>query len=125
MVRALRGAITAEKNEREEILNAAAELVRELMEANSLCADDMIDIIFTVTGDLTAAFPAAGVREMGISSVPLLDMAAPDIDGALKMCIRVMIHIETDKPASELRHMYLKGAAALRPDLAKTEGKAV
>ncbi len=121
MVRALRGAITAEKNEREEILSAAAELVGELMRANSISAEDMIDIIFTVTGDLTAAFPAAGVRAMGISSVPLLDMAAPDIDGALKMCIRVMIHINTDKSNSELCHRYLKGAAVLRPDISGKE----
>lgn len=121
MVRALRGAITAEKNEKEEILNAAAELVSELMRANSIAAEDMIDIIFTVTGDLTAAFPAAGVRTMGISSVPLLDMAAPDIDGALKMCIRVMIHINTDKSNDELCHRYLKGAAVLRPDISGKE----
>lgn len=121
MVRALRGAITAEKNDKEEILGAAEELVKSIMEANGIGADDMIDIIFTVTDDITAAFPAAGVRRMGISSVPLLDMAAPSIEGALSMCIRVMIHIETDKPVSELKHMYLKGAAVLRPDISGME----
>ena len=56
---------------------------------------------------------------MGITTVPLLDMSAPEIDGSLKMCIRTMIHINTDKTKEEINHVYLRGAKVLRPDLIK------
>ena len=116
-IRALRGATTADKNTRDDIFSAVRELMSELIAANSLETEDMADIIFTVTPDLTEAFPAAAVRMMGICDVPLLDMAAPDIDKALPMCIRVMVHINTELKNSELKHIYLKGARCLRPDI--------
>ncbi len=118
MVRAIRGAITVEKDERAAVFEAVKTLMKRIIGDNSLDAGDMIDIIFTVTPDITCAFPAAAVREMGIVDVPLLDMSAPEIGGALEMCIRVMVHINTDMSNAELRHVYLGGAAALRPDLA-------
>ncbi len=118
MVRAIRGAVTVGENERSAVFEAVKTLMKKIIGENSLDAGDMIDIIFTVSPDITCVFPAAAVRDMGIVDVPLLDMAAPDIDGALKMCIRVMVHVNTDASNSELRHVYLGGAAALRPDLA-------
>lgn len=118
-IRAIRGATTASENTKESIWSATIEMMEAIIAENSLEADDMASITFTVTPDLTAVFPAAAVRRMGITNVPLLDMAAPDIDGALKMCIRVMVHINTDKGNSELNHVYLNGAKVLRPDLAK------
>lgn len=123
MVRALRGAITVEKNEKEEIFSAVKEMMSEIMAQNSVEQDDMVSVIFTVTPDITAAFPAAGVRKMGITNVPLLDMAAPDIDGGLKMCIRVMVYINSDVRNDELKHIYLRGAQALRPDICIAKGE--
>ena len=118
-VRAIRGATTVPVNTKEEIFNSSIELIDDIIKNNKIDPKDMVSIIFTVTPDITAAFPAAAVRKMGICDVPLLDMAAPDIDGALKMCIRVMIHINTDLNNGDIKHSYLKGAAVLRPDLAK------
>ncbi|MCI8520060.1 MAG: chorismate mutase [Clostridia bacterium] len=118
-VRAIRGATTAEENTREAIIAATIELLGEIEKQNDLKNADAVSIIFTVTSDLTAVFPAAAVREMGITTVPLLDMSAPEIDGSLKMCIRTMIHINTDKTKEEINHVYLRGARVLRPDLIK------
>lgn len=118
-VRAIRGATTAAENTREEIIGATLELIREIEAKNDLKRADAISIIFTVTSDLTAVFPAAAAREMGLTFVPLLDMAAPEIDGSLKKCIRIMIHINTDKTKEEINHVYLRGAKVLRPDLAE------
>ena len=118
-MRALRGATTVDENTREAVFLATIEMVEELIKKNNIDPCDMVDIIFTVTPDLTAVFPAAAVRKMGITDIPLLDMTAPTIDGALKMCIRVMIHINTELQNNELNHVYLRGAKVLRPDLAK------
>ena len=118
-VRAIRGATTAEENTRESIIGATLELIKAIEDANDLKRADSISIIFTVTKDLTAVFPAAAAREFGLTFVPLLDMQAPDIDGALEKCIRIMIHINTDKTKEEINHVYLRGAKALRPDLVK------
>ncbi len=120
-VRAIRGATTAEENTREAIINATLELLGVIEEKNDLKRADAISIIFTITNDLTAVFPAAAAREMGLTFVPLLDMAAPAIDGSLEKCIRIMIHINTDKTKEEINHVYLRGAKALRPDLVEKE----
>ena len=116
-VRAIRGATVAAENTKEEIFAATVEMMNEIIGRNNINTEDIIDIIFTVTPDLTAVFPAAAVRRMGITNVPLLDMAAPDIDGALKMCIRVMVHINTESDNYAFNHVYLRSAASLRPDL--------
>ena len=123
MIRAIRGATTAQNNTKDEIFNATIEMMNEIISINDINISDIADIIFTVTPDLTAVFPAAAVREMGITDVPLLDMAAPDIDAALKKCIRVMVHINTDKENDALKHVYLRGAKALRPDLVRNTKK--
>ena len=118
-VRAIRGATTAEENTRESILGATLELIKAIEDANDLKRADSISIIFTVTKDLTAVFPAAAAREFGLTFVPLLDMQAPEIDGSLEKCIRIMIYINTDRTKEEINHVYLRGAKALRPDLVK------
>lgn len=118
-LRAIRGAATVEKNTKECITAATIEMVERMLTRNNIDTCDISDIIFTVTPDVTAMFPAAAVREMGIVDVPLLDMAAPDIDGALKMCIRAIMHVNTALENRELKHIYLGGARKLRPDLAE------
>ena len=120
-VRAIRGATTAEENTREAIIDATLELLGVIEEKNDLKRADAISIIFTVTSDLTAVFPAAAAREMGLTFVPLLDMAAPAIDGSLEKCIRIMIHINTDKTKEKINHVYLRGAKVLRPDLVQED----
>ncbi len=116
-VRAIRGATTIEENTKECITRASVEMIDKIIKKNGIAAEDMIDILFTVTPDITAMFPAAAVREMGITEIPLLDMAAPAIDGALKMCIRVIVHINTELGNDAVKHVYLNGAEKLRPDI--------
>ena len=115
-LRALRGAITVDANDADAILEATGELVREVLERNSLAADDLVSCIFTVTADLDAEFPAVAAREMGLSAVPLLCAQEIEVPGALPRVIRLMLHCYADE-ASEARHVYLREATALRRDL--------
>lgn len=117
MIRAIRGAITVENNTKEDIFEASEELIQEAIKRNNIQTEDIASIIFTLTSDLTKGFASAGVRRLGITDIPLLDFVEPDIEGSLKMCMRLMMHINSDKKNSELHHVYLKGARALRPDL--------
>lgn len=123
MVRAVRGATTVVNNETEEILAVTRELLAEIMQRNEINKEDLIDIIFTVTPDLTKVFPTRAARQLGYTDIPLLDMQAPDIEGALKMCIRTIVHLNTEKKNSEMKHVYLRGAKVLRPDIVNNEVK--
>ena len=116
-MRAVRGAIQVDGDTREEILEGAAELVRAVLERNGLTADDIISIVFTATPDLTAEFPAYAARQLGLTDVPLLCASEIAVPGALPRILRLLAHVETDKPRADLRHAYLRGAAALRTDL--------
>jgi chorismate mutase len=113
-LRALRGAITVERNEPEAILSATTELVTAVMERNGLSPDDVVSCIFTCTDDLNAEFPAVAARRMGLSTVPLLCAREIDVPGSLPRVIRVMVHCYADGPA---RHVYLRDAVSLRRDL--------
>ncbi|MGE5557602.1 MAG: chorismate mutase [Bacillota bacterium] len=115
----IRGATTARHNSNAEILSATMELLKRIMAENRLAVDDIISIIFTMTPDLNAGFPAAAAREIGLSDVPLLgaqEIAKPD---GLRKCIRVLMHVNTRMNKTEIRHIYLREAVALRPDLAR------
>ncbi|HEX4726322.1 MAG TPA: chorismate mutase [Jatrophihabitans sp.] len=116
-VRAVRGAIQVEANERQQLLDGASELVREVMRRNQIVPDDLISIVFTATPDLTAEFPAYAARQLGLTDVPLLCASEIDVAGALPRTLRLLAHVETSLDRSELRHVYLRGAAALRTDL--------
>ena len=116
-VRAVRGAIQVDRDDRDEILEAAGELVREVLARNDLVPDDLISIVFTATPDLTAEFPAYAARLAGITDVPLLCASEIAVPGALPRVIRLLAHLETHRSRAELRHVYLRGAAALRTDL--------
>ena len=112
--RGIRGATTVETNTREEILSATRELLQKLVEANELVLDDVASAYFTTTADINAEFPAIAARQLGWSQVPLLcghEMRVPD---SLDHCIRVLLHVNTEKKASEIAHIYLKGAIGLR-----------
>ena len=116
-VRAVRGAIQVDTDDREEILKGTAELVTEVLHRNNIDPADLISIVFTATPDLTAEFPAYATRKAGITDVPMLCSVEIPVAGAMPRVVRMMAHVETDQPRSEIRHAYLRGAAALRTDL--------
>ncbi len=115
-LRGIRGATTAEANTRAAILSAARELLEVLMRANDLREPDVASVYFTMTSDLDAAFPAHAARDLGWHAAALLDAQAPRVTGDLPRAIRVLIHWNTDRAASEIRHVYLRDARQLRPD---------
>ncbi len=115
-LRALRGAITVERNDAEAILDATEELLRALMERNRIAAEDMVSCLFTCTDDLNAEFPAVAARNIGLSAVPLLCTRELDVPGSLPRVIRVMLHCYAD-PESRPQHVYLRDAVSLRKDL--------
>lgn len=118
-VRAVRGAVQVGSNDRAEILAGTTELVTEVMTRNELSTDDIISVIFTATADLNAEFPALAARQLGFQEVPLLCGAEIEVPGAMPFVVRLMMHIETGKPRSQVQHVYLRGAAALRLDIAQ------
>jgi chorismate mutase len=113
---ALRGAITAERNQSQAILDATSELIREIMARNELDARDVVSAIFTTTEDLDAEFPAVAARRLGLERVPLLCAREIPVPGALAHVVRVLIHYygDEERPA---RHVYLRDASVLREDL--------
>jgi chorismate mutase len=113
---ALRGAVTVERNEPEAILSATEELVRELIERNSLNDDELVSALFTCTADLDAEFPAVAARNVGWDRVPLLCAREIDVPGALPRVIRVLLHHYAQDDHVP-RHVYLRDARGLRSDL--------
>ena len=118
-VRAIRGAIQLDVDEREHLLASTRELVSAVMVANRLSGDDLISILFTLTADLRSEFPALAARELGLGDVPLLCTTEIDVPGAMPRVVRLMAHAEMDVPRSQVQHVYLRGAVALRRDLAQ------
>lgn len=117
-MRGIRGAITAEKNTKRAIREAARQLTREMCIANHIQPTDIAALIFTATDDLTAAFPASGARSLvGFEYVPLFDARQMDVEGGLSLCIRALMLVDTDTPREKIHHIYLNHAASLRPDL--------
>lgn len=115
--RGIRGATTVETNSVAAILSATRELLSLITEANGLSVDDVASVFFTVTPDLTAAYPAQAARELGWQHAALLDAQEIPVPGGLPRCVRVLIHWNTEKPQAEIHHVYLRGATALRQDL--------
>lgn len=118
-VRALRGAITIDADTADEIATRTTTLIETLYERNGLTHDDIVSIFFSATPDISSAPPAVAARGFGLVDVPLLCVQEMHVEGALGRCIRLLLHIDTDTPRSELRHVFLRGATVLRPDLAE------
>ena len=117
-VRGIRGATTCEGDTPEAILSATRELLQAIRAANpTLHLEDVASVVFTVTGDLSAVYPARAARELGWEQVPLLCAQEIPVPGGVPRCIRVLAHWNTDLPQAAIRHVYLGEAAALRPDL--------
>jgi chorismate mutase len=115
-MRGIRGATTVDTNTPEAILEGATELLAEIMSANHLETDDVASAFFTTTRDLNAEFPAVAANKMGWTDVALMCGHEMEVPGSLSMCLRVLLHVNTDRDPRELRHVYLRGAKALRPD---------
>ena len=119
--RGIRGATTAIANTAEDILEVTDELMRTVIKLNQLDPENVASVIFTTTPDLTATFPALAAREIGWTEVPLMCSHEMTVPGSLQKCVRVMIHVNTNRTAREIKHVYLKGARELRPEWAYSD----
>lgn len=117
-VRAIRGATTVERDDPGLIIERTQELVLAMLEVNGMGQDVIVSAFFSATADLRSISPATAARRLGWTEVPLIGLAELEIDGALGCCIRAMFHVEADVPRAAVRHVFLHGAVALRPDLA-------
>jgi chorismate mutase len=118
LVRGIRGATTVPANTREDILRAADELLTAIVTANDIRQDHVASIVFTTTPDLNAEFPAVAAREAGWTDVALECVHEMNVPGSLARCLRILMHVNTDRSLSEIKHVYLHGARVLRRDLA-------
>lgn len=118
MVRGLRGATTVEENSAAQIREATQELLQTVIAENSIDLEDVVSAIFTVTPDLNADFPASFAREIGWERVPLLCSTEIPVQGAMPLCIRILLHVNTDLTQNDMHHVYLRRAVSLRKDLA-------
>ena len=116
-LRALRGATTVDVDEELHVHERVMALLEQMCERNDVHHDDIVSILFTATDDLHATFPAAGARKLGLGDVPLICARELDVVGGTPRCIRVLMHLTTDRSRADLRHVYLEGAVALRDDL--------
>ena len=114
---ALRGAITLDADTREEVQEKTQRLVKEMLARNDVVHDDLVSIIFTATDDLTAEFPATAARALGLGDVPLLCARELAIAHGMPLCVRVLMHLYSERRRDELHHVYLDGARGLRDDL--------
>ena len=117
LVRGIRGAITVDSNNKEEIIKRTKELLIFLKKENDFKIEDIVSVFFSVTSDLNATFPAQAARELGWHRVPLFDMQEINVPGGLPRCIRILVQINCQKSQMEMKHCYLKGARILRKDL--------
>ena len=118
-VRAVRGATQLDVDVREHMLERVAEMVADVMRSNDLEVDDFISVIFTATSDLGSEFPAYAARRLGFGEVPLICARELEIAGSMPRVVRMLAHVETDRPRADITHVYLHGAAQLRRDLTR------
>lgn len=117
-VRGVRGATSVAADTRENVLDATRELLREILKANAIDQfDDIASILFTTTPDLVSTFPAEAAREIGMNEVPLVCASEIAVPGRLPRCVRVLLHLNTDKRSCDIVHVYLREARSLRPDV--------
>lgn len=117
--RGIRGATTVSADDKEEVLSATQELLRAILEANpSLRTEDIASAVFTVTEDIASAYPALAARQIDWDLVPMMCAREIPVPGSLPLCVRVLIHWNTELPQADIHHVYLRDAVKLRPDLA-------
>jgi chorismate mutase len=116
-LRALRGATTVDADTKEQVHERVRTLLQEMIDRNGVDHDDLVSILFTATNDIHSEFPAAAARTLGLGDVPLICARELEITGGTPRCIRVMMHLTTERTRAALRHVYLEGAKGLRDDL--------
>jgi chorismate mutase len=117
-VRGIRGAITVEQDQPDEVRSAARELMEAILSRNQIASfDDVISAVFTTTADVCSTFPAEAARAMGMHHVPLLCAQEIPVPGSMPRCIRILLHVNSDRSPAEIEHVYLRDAVKLRPDL--------
>ncbi len=116
-VRAVRGATTIEADTTEAVTERVVTLLEAILQRNGLDEEDIISILFTATEDITSTFPATAARTMGLGAIPLICARELSVVGSVPLCIRVMMHVTTDRGRAEVHHVYLEGAQGLRDDL--------
>jgi chorismate mutase len=114
---ALRGAITLDADTKDEVSEKTQRLVKEMLARNDVNHEDLVSVIFTATDDVTSEFPAAAARALGLGDVPLLCARELGIANGMPLCVRVMMHLYSERRRDELHHVYLEGARGLRDDL--------
>jgi len=118
-IRGIRAAVVVEKDQANEIVSSTRELLEEIQKANpTLQAENIGSVIFTTTPDLISAYPARAAREIGWENVPLLCCQEIPVPESLPLCIRILIHWNTELAQQEINHIYLGQAGKLRADLA-------
>jgi chorismate mutase len=118
-MRGVRGATTTDEDQLDQVISATRELLEAILEANpGMQTEHIASVFFTVTQDISSAFPALAARQMGWDSVPMMCAREIPVPGSLPCCIRVLLHWNTDVPQGAIRHVYLREAVKLRPDLA-------
>lgn len=124
MIRGIRGAITVSGNIKEEILAATEELAADMIKLNQIHPESVASVFLSTTADINAAFPAKVLRQFeGWKYVPVMCMQEISVPNSLKLCIRIMMHVNTDKRQEEIVHVYLREAVVLRPDLGDSISK--
>lgn len=117
-VRGIRGATCVTEDDPQQIRDATRELIEQILERNQIVDfDEIISAIFTTTADLTSTFPAEAARHIGMSLVPLLCAQEIPVEGSMPLCIRVLLHVNTDRSPAQIEHVYLREAQKLRPDM--------
>ncbi|AYA76835.1 chorismate mutase [Bacillus sp. Y1] len=120
MIRGVRGAITVQENKEEEIIASTKRLLEEMIQANRISPDSVASVFISVTDDVTATFPAKAMRQLeGWTYVPVMCMKEISVPTGIKLCIRVMMHVNTEVAQTDIEHVYLEEAVLLRPDLKK------
>ncbi len=120
---AIRGANTATENTKDAITKATQELVREVMEQNSISSQNVVSILFTATADLNAEFPATAARALGLDDVPLMCAQEINVPGSMPRCIRLMMYVDVPKSKAQIQHIFLGDAKSLRKDISQTDQK--
>jgi chorismate mutase len=116
-VRAVRGATTVDADTADAITERVVDLLSQILERNDLAEEDIISILFTATEDIVSTFPATAARSMGLGAVPLICARELSVVGSVPRCVRVMLHVTTERPRDQIHHVYLEGAQGLRDDL--------
>lgn len=117
MVCCIRGAITIKENTKEEVYSNTEEMLKKIIEDNNIDIEQIISVVFTATNDIDSAYPAVAARKLGIVDASLMCVQEMYVENSLRMCVRAMVMINTDKKQKEMKNVYLKGATVLRPDL--------